>query len=148
MITWPKWMRGSLAPDFVVGLPEAPYLLRWYIVPRNPWFGIYLHKFVRSDYDRALHDHPKDNISIILRGQYLEHFKTHTRLRRAGHIIARRAETAHRVELMYGQPCWSLFLTGRERRQWGFHCPSGWRHWKDVVTIHESGNQTADDGCS
>ena len=34
------------------------YLSRWHIIPRNRYFNIYLHKFVGSDDDRALHDHP------------------------------------------------------------------------------------------
>lgn len=25
---------------------------------------------------------------------------------------------------------WTLFITGRKVREWGFHCESGWVHWK------------------
>ena len=45
-------------PDFIVGGKDNPYLLRWFVIPRNPVFNIYLHRFLRSDDDRALHDHP------------------------------------------------------------------------------------------
>ena len=38
-------------PDFVVGKPEDPYLLRWWVIPRNKRFNVYLHKFLRSDDD-------------------------------------------------------------------------------------------------
>lgn len=61
------------APDFVIGSAEDPYLLRWWIIPRNKVFNIYLHRFMRSDEDRALHDHPWSNLSILLRGCYAEH---------------------------------------------------------------------------
>ena len=46
------------APDFVIGGSDNPYLLRWFLIPRNPVFNVYLHKFMRSDDDRALHTHP------------------------------------------------------------------------------------------
>ena len=57
-----------------------PYLLRWYLfgdrgdgLSRRP-FGrtLYLHCFVSSDDDRALHDHPADFTTFILRGGYDE----------------------------------------------------------------------------
>lgn len=61
-------------PDFVIGGHERPYLLRWWVIPRNPVFNIYLHQFRRSDDDRALHDHPwLFNASWLLSGEYVEH---------------------------------------------------------------------------
>lgn len=59
-------------PDFIVGNADNPYLLRWWVIPRNPWFNIYLHKFLRDDDDRALHDHPWASCSIILNHGYIE----------------------------------------------------------------------------
>ena len=44
--------------DFVIGGAERPYLRRWWVIPRNRLFNVYLHQFLRSDDDRALHDHP------------------------------------------------------------------------------------------
>mgnify|MGYP000066528385 CR=1 FL=1 len=41
--------------------------------------------------------------------------------------------SAHRIELVAG-PVWTLFLTGPFRREWGFHCPQGWRHWRDFTS--------------
>jgi hypothetical protein len=47
---------------------------RWWVIPRNKFFNIYLHHFLHSDDDRALHDHPWWNVSILLRsGSYVEH---------------------------------------------------------------------------
>lgn len=47
------------APDFYIGGNANPYLLRWWVIPRNRFFNVYLHKFLRDDDDRALHDHPQ-----------------------------------------------------------------------------------------
>lgn len=119
-------------PDFIIGRSDDPYLRRWWLIPRNRFFNIYLHEFLRSDDDRALHDHPWLNLSILLRGSYREWtpyrdgliFRTFV----AGDFKFRRATAAHRIEVDY--PCVSLFVTGPRVREWGFHCPQGWVHWK------------------
>lgn len=45
-------------PDVVIGGDASPYMRRWWVIPRNRRFNVYLHHFLRSDDDRALHDHP------------------------------------------------------------------------------------------
>lgn len=121
-------------PDVVIGGREDPYLARWFLIPRNRWFNVYLHHFLRSDDDRALHDHPWWNLSILLRGAYVEHtvrpggINVRTQ-RQAGAMKLRRAASAHRIELPDG-PVWTLFVTGPRLRSWGFHCPKGWVHWR------------------
>jgi len=52
-------------------------------------------------------------------------------------LVFRRPETPHRVELIDGRPSVSLFITGPRVRQWGFHCPNGWVHWKKFVDASE-----------
>lgn len=59
-------------PGIIIGNEDNPYLYRWYVIPRNPYFNIYFHCFKRSDDDRALHCHPWWNVSIILEGDYDE----------------------------------------------------------------------------
>jgi hypothetical protein len=56
-------------PDMVIGDPARPYLLRWYIWRSKRFGSCYLHKFLRDDDDRALHDHPWWFVSLILIGQ-------------------------------------------------------------------------------
>lgn len=106
-------------PDFAIGGWDDPYLLRWYLIPRNPFFNIYLHKFLRDDDDRAMHDHPWHSLSIVLKGKYIEHInevKTRKgkrlgvwleytiRTRVSGNIVFRKATHKHRIELYrYGQ---------------------------------------------
>jgi len=122
------------APDLRIG---DDYLWRWYLIPRNRFFNIYLHRFAKSDDDRALHDHPWFSVSFLLRGEMLEH---HFNGRR--HIpwlrpVFRSAKFAHRLELVQG-PVWTLFITGPRIREWGFYCPQGWRHWTDFATLDGS----------
>lgn len=145
-------------PDFIVGGKENPYLLRWWVIPRNRFFNIYLHKFLRDDDDRALHDHPWWSLSIILRGGYLEHLPGgRVKHRRPGRFVLRNATAAHRVELLrqhqgavcwrgrlippysLTRPAWTIFITGPRIREWGFHCPQGWRHWKDFTKAGSPG---------
>lgn len=151
-------------PDFIIGGRENPYMLRWWVIPRNRWFNIYLHKILRDDDDRALHDHPWWNVSIVLSGAYVEitpdFSKAETPYARiadlpvrghwrgAGSIIFRRATACHRLALPAQPgtgpdgkraPCWSLFITGPRIREWGFHCPKGWRIWREFVGAQDTG---------
>lgn len=131
-----KWFRGWLTggPHFVVGPAHDPYLLRWYILPRNPLFNIYVHKFLRDDDDRAMHDHPWPSMSVLVRGRYIEQTSQGRREYGPGSVLFRGASYTHRVELIDCKPCWTLFITGPRVREWGFHCPQGWVHWKKFVT--------------
>ena len=131
---------GRRPPNFVVGAddPAGAYLRRWYLIPRNRFFNVYLHNFLRSDDDRALHDHPWHWASLLLLGGYIEHTihagGIHRKsLRFAGSIKLAGPRTAHRVEVQerlstqQPLPCWTLFITGPRVRNWGFHCPAqGW----------------------
>lgn len=125
------------APDEVVGHRGRPFLNRWYLVRQNRLFNLYLHQFIRSDDDRALHDHPWANVTLVLRGSYIEETiragGIHRRVeRRAGAIRARLPWMAHRIELT-AEPSWSLFATGPKVRAWGFHCQAGWVHWRAFI---------------
>lgn len=128
-------------PDFVIRHPEGIYLRRWWIIPRNSVFNVYLHQFQRSDEDRALHDHPWTfNISIIVKGKYREHIPRRIKKRRPFIPIFRIGRAPHRVELIDGKPVWTIFVTGRKVREWGFYCKQGWKHWKDFVSTRPGEN--------
>lgn len=164
--------------DFLIGTPERPYLLRWFIVRKGRfWNGLssvqrhrllnmdepdggksvgrlswnaYIHIFMRSDDDRALHDHPWPWMTCILDGSYWEHIPLHrsdpagpTRCikRNPGDVVFRPwAPTPHCVELVDEQPVTTIFITGPKLRDWGFWCKQGWRHWQDFMA--------SDDGIS
>jgi hypothetical protein len=136
-------------PDEVIGQPGDVYLQRWFLFGAEPdpaepgrtravrMFGlkVYLHRFLRSDDDRANHDHPGDSLSLGLGGLAIEHTIAaggvhHRRRLRPGQLRFRRAEFAHRIELVDGAPYLTLFIFGPNRREWGFHFPRMWIHWK------------------
>lgn len=137
-------MRPRRRPDFIIGSAENPYMLRWWLIPRNGWFNVYLHQIRRDDDDRALHDHPWWNVSIVLRGAYREITPKGRFMRRAGSIVFRRATAAHRLELPVDgggiRYCWTLFITGPRVRKWGFLCPKGWVPWDAFVDENDHGN--------
>lgn len=135
---WAKTIRTGRKPDVIIGAhQDPPYMKRWWVIPRNRFFNIYLHEVGQDDDDRALHDHPWLNISYVVDGGYLEHTiergGVHKRTKRLpGAIKIRLPSAAHRLELI-GDKAVSIFITGPNVRQWGFHCPNGWRFWKDFV---------------
>ncbi len=138
-----RMIAARRAPDFVIGKGSDVYLNRWFVIPRNKWFNIYLHEFCRSDDDRALHDHPWFWLSLILDGEYSEHRiragGVATRvLRTQGSIRVAAPWTAHRVELTVGR-VWTLFITGPRLRVWGFHCPQRWVPWDEFTDPTNAG---------
>jgi hypothetical protein len=145
------------APDFVIGGAERPYLRRWWLLPRNPVLNVYLHQFLRSDDDRALHSHPwLFNVSWLLRGGYVEHTPGGMHKRMAGAVKFRWGSAWHRVQLLraaiasgytgtprpFGPelPCWTLFITGPRVRSWGFDCDGRFVHWRDFTAPSDKGS--------
>lgn len=104
-----------------------PYLERWIL-----WCGgtLRIHRFLASDEDRALHDHPWWFATFPLTG-YAEYVGTggveKRREVRPWRLHFRTAAFQHRVELVQ-LPTWTLVLTGRKCREWGF--------WPDGVFVH------------
>jgi hypothetical protein len=129
-------------PDFIIGPKDDPYLRRWFLVPRNSVCNIYLHEIRHDDDDRALHDHPWDFDSVILKGSYIEHSvlakEPWQNIYRKGMVNSKRAESAHRIQVLDG-PVLTLVVTGPRRRDWGFHCPNGWRPWQEFCDDRDSG---------
>ncbi|MBX8687810.1 hypothetical protein GO011_10265, partial [Mycobacterium sp. 20091114027_K0903767] len=65
------WLKVLLSghPHQVITNNSAPYLQRWYLIPRNRYCNIYLHRFIASD-DPTCHDHPWWFASLLLHGSY------------------------------------------------------------------------------
>lgn len=122
-------------PDLMIG---DNYLSRWYVIPRNRFLNIYLHKFSSSDDDRALHDHPWYSVSFLLKGELVEHTLQGLRTIPSVLPVLRGAKFLHRLEVIKG-PVWTLFITGPRVREWGFLCPKGWRSWQAFTD--ESGSR-------
>ncbi len=137
----------SRPPDFIIGKgktdTDRDYLCRWWVIPRNRLFNIYLHLVRKSDDDRALHDHPWINASIVLEGEYDEVTPKGTFRRTAGSVVLRRAKALHRLVLPsngeHGEFAMTFFITGPKIRNWGFACPKGWVPWQKFVSARDEG---------
>ena len=84
-------------PDFLIH-PERDYMRRWWVIPKNRFFNIYLHRVNANDYDRALHDHPWFCSSFILSGAYEEITPKGAKVRSKGNFVIRRGTALHRLE--------------------------------------------------
>jgi len=127
-------------PDEVIG---ENYMRRWHIRrSRNSW-NLYLHRYDGSDDDRALHDHPWRSVGIVLWGRLYE--ITEQGEQRLWPFIPkyRRAEYAHRLSLK-SKLAFTLFITFKKEREWGFLCPKGWVHWRDFT---DTTGQNTGKGC-
>lgn len=147
----------SLKPHFVIGDQDKPYMLRWYLIPRNSYVNLYLHKFLRDDEDRALHNHPWWFVSFLIWGRYDEIVSddgTQAIYRNSPSIAFRSAEHKHRVVLPrivdwdYSngtftesrKPAWTIVMTGPKTQEWGFFCPKGFVPWYDFVDRSNTGS--------
>jgi len=119
---------------------NLPYLERYYVFlkdrKRFP-FNVFIHKFLKSDPD-DVHDHPWPYATLILKGGYWEwtpNFDSaglkisETRhWRGPGHFRFCKAESYHRIELDPNVTCWTMFMPGPQRREWGFLVKDQWIH--------------------
>lgn len=118
---WLRILLSGRAHQVIGDDPTDPYLLRWFLIPRNPIINIYRHRFCQSD-PSVPHDHPWHFASIVLRGRYREIGEHRTVVRRPGSVAFRRACSRHRVELL-GYQVTTVIITGPRCRRWGFWCP-------------------------
>lgn len=102
-----------------LGMPDCPYVIRWGI--KTKWFSIRVHKWLHSDDLRHLHDHSWWYLTFIMKGHYTEFLENDKvdfvtrfqfRYRPLGH--------KHAVSIDPFKGCWSILLTGPEKREWGF----------------------------
>jgi hypothetical protein len=125
---------------------DQPYLERYYLFlkdrKRFP-FNVFLHKFLKSDPD-DVHDHPWPYTTLILKGGYYEWTPVFDRggkkiaetcvWRKPGHFRTCSANSYHRIELDPNVECWTLFMPGPQRREWGFLVNNQWIHNDKYLT--------------
>ena len=125
------------------------YMNRWWMfgafrdsnhqpVPKRWWQRVIdcagrVHQIMRSDNDRALHDHPWSYLTVILKGGYWEITDDGRRWYGPGSVLWRPYGSRHRLELPEGCDCWSLFVTFKKRGSWGFYTRNGWVQHNDYV---------------
>lgn len=141
---------GSLyrEPDLIITNDDAnktPYLYRWWVL-RSEEASVYAHIQVGSDPARPLHDHPWDNMSVILSGGYVEKMNLNPRVdpfqqlmrsfkRRKGDVVFRKAEWAHRLILPTNVPyTMTLFSSGPTINKWGFWIDGVHHPYKELTT--------------
>ncbi|MBI3545973.1 MAG: DUF550 domain-containing protein [Gammaproteobacteria bacterium] len=145
------WLTNRLPARAINGDNGEPYLERYFLC-RFLGLQAYIHRFVASDPDRGLHDHPWDwSVSLVLAGGYREiRSADFARSLRPGRLNIIRGTDFHRIVLTPGSEAWTLFIHGPRTKGWGF-----WREgnylphatgkddypnrawWKDAPDGHE-----------
>lgn len=116
-------------PCKIINDAGVPYLERYHLLSlgKNFMRG-YIHRFVASDPDRGVHDHPWNYaVSFVLTGGYYEERLID------GEVVTRRVKPFslnfikgsdfHRVVMPEGQTCWSIFFHTNWVKGWGFMRP-------------------------
>jgi hypothetical protein len=133
-----------------------PYLSRYYLFLKDRKdfpFNVFLHNFHKSDPD-DLHDHPWPYATLILKGGYWEWVPMFNELpsdvdlytgfhpikhgttivgekkvwRGPGHFRICSANSFHRIEIEPTVDCWTVFMPGAQKREWGFLTHTNWMH--------------------
>lgn len=141
-------------PYFHIGSnADGLYMERdWLIEKSDSAPAARIHKIRRSDLDRAAHNHPWRNFSVLLDGLYYElmpsqdgvedlsllpsHLKTGlsniepltVHIRRPGDVICRDFDVRHKIVVDPSHLPTSLFVTDVKRQEWGFFTESGFVH--------------------
>jgi hypothetical protein len=124
---------------------NEPYLERYYLFLRDRQgfpFNIFLHHFLKSDPD-DVHDHPWGYMTWVIKGGYYEWEPTFdaqgnmtgelSHWRGVGHIRFRSATSYHRIELAPETDCWTIFIPGTQRREWGFLVNNVWVQYEKYL---------------
>lgn len=160
------WFRKHVLGRSDVVFDGALYMNRWRVI-HTPWFGVRVHKIVRSDGERALHDHPFSFVSLILRGGYVEQTPDgKRRVFKAGDLNFKSADALHRLDLfrkglvlgfngpntiedaVQEIPAWTIVVRGPVIRRWGFLDvpPGAWEDAKDNRSNQEARQWRASNG--
>jgi len=132
------WASGFLRAKAIKGPQGEPYLER-YMLHRGRESALFLHRFLDSDPDRGLHDHPwKVSVSLILWGGYterrlvrevgadgVERTRMIVRRMRPGMLNIIRGADCHQVVLDGPRPPWTIFWHGPRIKPWGFFVAKG-----------------------
>jgi hypothetical protein len=122
------WRITSNLPLRVINDGECPYLERYFVLHLLGW-RVYVHRFVASDPDRGLHDHPWEiAVSLLVAGRYVEQRRWGTRLRKSWSVATLDGDTFHRVLIPYVESTshgtWSVFAhRAAVVKPWGFLQP-------------------------
>lgn len=146
-------LRGNYVLGYqhdTVRLNGAPYLERWFVYILG--CTLRLHKFYRGDDERALHDHPWPFWTFPLTGywervyrftwysdeefeetHYVKPWRLHYRPSKYRHmVLGTRAKADKRgVKFWTPEPFWTIVVTGRKDRSWGFYPDGKYVYYRD-----------------
>jgi len=120
---------GNLRCRIINGNDGEPYLERYHLFRLPGGGGVYLHRFIDSDPDRGLHNHPwKSAISLILSGSYNElrldensrKYKIKERILKSWRLNKIKGDDFHRIVMNSKTPVWTLFAHTNKYKDWGF----------------------------
>jgi hypothetical protein len=139
---------------------NEPYLERYYVFLKDRTrfpFNVFIHKFLKSDPD-DVHDHPWPYATLILKGGYWEwipqfdkdgkKFGEIAHWRKPGHFRVCKANSYHRIELDPSVECWTMFMPGPQRREWGFLVNNRWIHNEKYLESRKNKNEESLAGIS
>lgn len=124
------FVSGFLKCKLIKGDKGQPYLERYMVARwgKNGEHTLFLHRFLDSDSDRGIHDHPWDSKSFIVAGGYHE-----KRLIKEGDVekvIIRDIKPFtfntigkndfHQIIMKPKTAAWTLFYHGPRVKHWGF----------------------------
>jgi hypothetical protein len=113
--------------------PGHRQLLRLRVI-ETPLFAVWVHRHLRPDPGRHLHDHPASFVTWIIKGGYRESRKAAKPLHhKRWSFRYMKAEWPHSILELDEVPTITILLVGRRRRPWGFDTPTGWMHHVDYL---------------
>lgn len=122
------FISGFLKGKAILGPNREPYLER-YMLARFGQHAFFLHRFLASDPDHGLHDHPWDmSKSLIICGGYQEKRLINVNgeiveqvfEKRAGDINHISGDDFHQIILKPKTCAWTIFYHGPRTKGWGF----------------------------
>jgi hypothetical protein len=125
-----------------LGLDSCPYMIRWILNFKR--FSIRIHHWLSSDDKQNFHDHPWWFWSFCLRGSYIDVSPNGIDFIYPGKLTFRRALHQHTV--LVTDDCWTIMLTGKEVRKWGFWINNKFK--KANKYFFEKGHHPCEDGQS
>lgn len=109
--------------------------------------SIRIHRIMREDRDRHMHDHPWDARTIILRGWYTElrpcepsadcDYIDDFYNRKAGDTATLKFGEFHRITQVSQGGVWTLFITWRKQDTWGFNVDGKKVPWREYLGIEK-----------
>lgn len=129
------------------------YMYRWWLFNSYPnssdgasrrwsnWLpSIRMHRIMRADQERNLHDHPWNARTFILRGWYKEEREEECGrrvcpTRRPGDTARLQFGQFHRITEVSEDGVWTLFVAGKKRGTWGFKVGDKKVPWRTYLGI-------------